>query len=115
MKKSGFADWNTTTFTDGSASRSVISAPNTMIVAGTHMLIGGLLKVTVHRPGYVRSVLNCEGSGKAHSCADWQTSFANRSIFFGNLWQHDLISLLETRPSTLNGTPTCHGIGYSRI
>ena len=51
MKKSGFADWNTTTFTDGSASRSVISAPNSTIVAGTNMLIGGLLKVIVHRPG----------------------------------------------------------------
>ena len=31
MKKSGFADWNTTTFTVGSASRSVISAPNSTI------------------------------------------------------------------------------------
>jgi hypothetical protein len=30
------------------------------------MLIGGLLKVIVHRPGSVRSVLNCEGSGMAH-------------------------------------------------
>src|SRR5208283_1134018 len=66
MKKSGFADWNTTTFTDGSASRSVISAPNSTIVVGTNMLIGALLKVTVHRPGQVRSVLNCEGSGIAH-------------------------------------------------
>src|SRR6202158_415915 len=51
IKKSGFADWNTTTFTDGSASRSVISAPNSTIVVGTNMLIGGLLKVIVHRPG----------------------------------------------------------------
>jgi hypothetical protein len=25
-----------------------------------------LLKVIVHRPGWVRSVLNCEGSGMAH-------------------------------------------------
>src|ERR1700733_2548360 len=66
MKKSGFADWNTTTFTDGFASRSVINAPNSTIVVGTNMLIGGLLKVTVHRPGSVRSVLNCEGSGMAH-------------------------------------------------
>jgi hypothetical protein len=46
MKKSGFADWNTTTFTDGSASRSVISAANSTIVAGTNMSIGGLLEVT---------------------------------------------------------------------
>src|SRR6185312_12714531 len=66
MKKSGFADWNTRTFTDGSASRSVIRAPNSTIVVGTNMLIGGLLKVIVHRPGWVRSVLNCEGSGMAH-------------------------------------------------
>ncbi len=51
MKKSGFADWNTTTFTDVSASRSVINVPSSTIVAGTNMLIGGLLKVTVHRPG----------------------------------------------------------------
>jgi hypothetical protein len=48
MKKSGFADWNTTTFADGSACRSVISAPNSTIVVGTNMLIGGLLKVIVH-------------------------------------------------------------------
>jgi hypothetical protein len=27
------------------------------------MLIGGLLKVIVHRPGQVRSVLNCDASG----------------------------------------------------
>ena len=32
IKKSGFADWNTTTFTDGSASRSVMSVPNSTIV-----------------------------------------------------------------------------------
>ncbi len=51
MKKSGFADWNTTTFTDVSDSRSVISAPNSTIVVGRNMLIGGLLKVIVHRPG----------------------------------------------------------------
>ena len=51
MKKSGFADWNTTTFTDGSASRSVMSAPNSSMVAGTNMLIGGLEKVIVHRAG----------------------------------------------------------------
>jgi circadian clock protein KaiC len=37
--------------TDGSASRSVISAPNSPIVVGTNILIGGLLKVTVHWPG----------------------------------------------------------------
>ena len=65
-KKSGFADWNTTTFTEGSASRPVMSAPKSTIVVGTNMLIGGLLKVTVHRPGQVRSMLNCEGSGMAH-------------------------------------------------
>src|SRR6202161_3206779 len=56
MKKSGFAAWNTTTFTDGSASRSVMSAPNSTIVAGTNMLIGGLLKVTVQRPRLERSI-----------------------------------------------------------
>ena len=50
MKKSGFADWKTTTFTDESASRSVIGASNSTIVAGTNMLIGGLLKVIVQRP-----------------------------------------------------------------
>src|SRR6185437_9443418 len=70
MKKSGFADWNTTTFTDGSASSSVISAPNSTIVAGPNMLIGGLLKVIVHRPGEVRSMLNCEESGMRVSCVD---------------------------------------------
>jgi circadian clock protein KaiC len=37
--------------TDGSASRSVISAPNSPIVVGTNILIGGLLKLTVHWPG----------------------------------------------------------------
>src|SRR6516162_4462392 len=66
MKKSGFADWNTTTFTDGSASRSVSCAPNSTIVVGTNMMIGGLLKVIVHRPGEVRSVWNCEELGMAH-------------------------------------------------
>ena len=50
-EKIGFADWNITTFTDVSASRSVLSAPNSTIVVGTNMLIGGLLKVIVHRPG----------------------------------------------------------------
>ena len=30
------------------------------------MLIGGLLKVIVQRPGWVRSMLNCEGSGMAY-------------------------------------------------
>jgi hypothetical protein len=63
MKKSGFADWNTTTLTDASASRSVIKAPNSTIVAGTNMLIGGLLKVMVQRPGWVQSVLNCAPAG----------------------------------------------------
>jgi hypothetical protein len=48
IKKSGFADWDTTTFTDGPASSSVISAPNSTIVVGTNMLIGGLLKVNTH-------------------------------------------------------------------
>jgi hypothetical protein len=42
MKKSVFADSNTTTLTDGSASRSVMRAPNSTIVVGTNMLIGGL-------------------------------------------------------------------------
>ena len=46
-EKIGFANWNTTTFKDGSASRSVVSAPNSTIVVGTNMLIGGLLKVTM--------------------------------------------------------------------
>jgi hypothetical protein len=32
-------------------SKSVISAPNSTIVVGTNVLIGGLLKVIVHRPG----------------------------------------------------------------
>src|SRR5215467_263465 len=67
MKKSGFADWNTTTFTDGSASNAATNAPNSTIVVGTNMLIGGLLKVIVHSPGWVCSTLNCEGSGTAHS------------------------------------------------
>ena len=39
----GFADLNTTTFTDGSASRSVISSPDSTIVVGTNMSMGGLL------------------------------------------------------------------------
>jgi hypothetical protein len=30
------------------------------------MLMGGLLKVIVHRPGWVRSLLNCEGSDMAY-------------------------------------------------
>jgi hypothetical protein len=55
LRESGFADWNTTSFTEGSAWSSVISAPNSTIVVGTNMLIGGLLKVIVHR-----SMLNCE-------------------------------------------------------
>src|SRR6516225_3347664 len=66
MKKSRFADWNRTTFTEGSASMSVISDSNSTIVVGRNMLIGGLLKVMVHRPGQVRSVLNCEASDMAH-------------------------------------------------
>src|SRR5690242_14269345 len=70
-KKSGFADWNTTTFTDGSASRSVISARNSTIVEGIKMLIGGLLKVTVHWPGWVRSVLNCGGSLRSCVAPAW--------------------------------------------
>ena len=36
----------------------MISAPNSTIVEGTNMLIGGLLKVIVYRPGKVRSMLN---------------------------------------------------------
>ena len=32
------------------------------------MLIGGLLKVIVHWPGLLRSILNCEGSGMAPRC-----------------------------------------------
>ena len=35
---------------DVSASRSVISVPNSTIVVGTNMLIGGLLKVIVPGP-----------------------------------------------------------------
>ncbi len=50
MKKSGFADWNTPNFTDGSVSSAGISVPNSTIVVGTNMLIGGLLKLIVHRP-----------------------------------------------------------------
>src|SRR6202030_1187554 len=73
MKKSGFADWNTTTFTDGFASRSVISAPNSTIVVGRNMLIGGLLKVIVHQPGWVRSALNCAFACSLPRCValDW--------------------------------------------
>src|ERR1700719_1208605 len=58
-EKIGIRRLEHTTFTDGSASRSVISAPNSTIVVGRNMLIGGLLKVIVHRPGWVRSVLYC--------------------------------------------------------
>ena len=78
MKKSGFADWNTTTFTDGSASRSVISAPNSTIVEGTKMLIGGLLKVIVQRLGWVRSMLNCASACWLPRCValDWVTGFS---------------------------------------
>ncbi|MGA7357071.1 MAG: hypothetical protein WA431_06685 [Candidatus Cybelea sp.] len=50
-EKSGFADWNATTFMEGSGSNSVINAPNSSILVGTNMLIGGLLNVIVHRPG----------------------------------------------------------------
>ena len=32
----------------------VITAPNSTIVVGTNMLIGGLVKVIVQRPGEVR-------------------------------------------------------------
>jgi len=32
--------------------------------------------VIVHRPGWVRSVLNCEESGMRISYVDWQISFA---------------------------------------
>jgi hypothetical protein len=32
---------------------------------GSKILIGGLLKVIVHRPGSVRSILNCEVSDMA--------------------------------------------------
>src|ERR1700730_15654095 len=79
MKKSGFADWNTTTFTDGSASRSVISAPNSTIVVGRNMLIGGLLNVTVHRPGQGRAVLNCAPACSLPRCValDWLIIFSS--------------------------------------
>src|SRR5580700_9955551 len=79
MKNSGFADWNTTTFTDESASRSVISDLNSTIVAGTNMLIGGLLKVMVHRPGWVRSVLNCTSADSLPRCValDWVITFSS--------------------------------------
>src|SRR4029077_10158660 len=72
-EKSGFADWNTTTFTDGFASRSVISAPNSTIVVGRNMLIGGLLKGIVHQPGWVRSALNCAFACSLPRCValDW--------------------------------------------
>jgi hypothetical protein len=42
------------------------------------MLIGALLKVTVHRPGQVRSVLNCEGLGIARFLRR-QINFNDRS------------------------------------
>src|SRR5215471_15515110 len=82
MKKSGFADWNTTTFTDGSASRSVISVPNPTIVVGRNMLIGGLLKVIVHRPGEVRSMLNCERSVTAYFISFSVVIFFSSVLFF---------------------------------
>ena len=59
MKKSGFANWNATTFTDGSASRSVISAPNSTIVAGTNMLIEDTVDVTVQTHRLEKSTLSC--------------------------------------------------------
>ena len=37
IEKSGFAVWNTTTFADGSASMSVISATDSTIVVGTNV------------------------------------------------------------------------------
>jgi hypothetical protein len=49
------------------------------------MLIGGLLKVIVHRPGYARSMLNCEGSGMAHLLRRLQISFAFDDLIHGIL------------------------------
>src|SRR5215469_7445312 len=81
MKKSGFADWNTTTFTDGSASMSVISALNSAIVEGTNMLIGGLLKVIVHRAGNVRSTLNCATLASLGASLAW-IPYVGFAMFF---------------------------------
>ena len=44
------------------------------------MLIGGLLKVTVHRPGWVRSVLNC-----AFACSLLRCVALDSVILFSSL------------------------------
>jgi hypothetical protein len=43
------------------------------------MLIGGLLKVTVHLPGWVRSVLNCAPACSLPRCValDWVIIFSS--------------------------------------
>src|SRR5579864_66084 len=47
-----------------------MSAGTSTIVVGTNMLIGGLLKVIIHRPGWVRSMLNCEPTSLAVVATD---------------------------------------------
>jgi len=50
------------------------------------MLIGGLLKVIVQRPGQVRSMLNCEGSGMAHFLLSCEDTLPQRSEARANLF-----------------------------
>jgi hypothetical protein len=56
-----------------------LALPNSTIVVGTNiMLIGGLLKVTVHLPGWVRPVLNCAPARSLPRCValDWVIIFS---------------------------------------
>src|ERR1700727_3866874 len=68
------------TFRDRVASISVISAPNSTIVEGTNMLIGGLLKLIVHRSGWVRSILNCVTLASLAASLAW-TSYVGFAMF----------------------------------
>src|SRR5689334_14634668 len=103
------------------------------------MLIGGLLKVTVHRPGWARSMLNCKVSGMADllvSCAkscrtDLKRARASsRATHWSSQpllqWTLNRLEIAESKPqrlkpafqATLSGTaeavlfPTCPSQNY---
>src|SRR6202042_535558 len=68
-------------FTNGSASMSVIRAPNSTTVEGTNMLIGGLLEPIVDRPGWGRSMLNRVTLASLAASLAW-TSYVGFAMFF---------------------------------
>jgi hypothetical protein len=65
------------------------------------MLIGGLLKVIVHRPGWVRSALNC-----AFACSPPRCVALDGVIIFSSLVKN--LTLAIGSPSELHGESRAH-------